>query len=78
MGKNLPAMQETQVLSLGQEDSLTPVLSGEVCGQRSLVGHSPWVHQESDMTEQLNFHFSNINAWLPASPTTTNFLTCTG
>ena len=52
MVKNLPAMQETQVLSLGQEDSLTPVLSGEVCGQRSLVGHSPWGHQELDMTEQ--------------------------
>ena len=41
--KNLPAMQETQVWSLGQEDPLekemapTPVfLPGEVHGQRSL------------------------------------------
>ena len=27
-------------------------------GQRSLVGCSPWGHKESDMTEQLHFHFS--------------------
>jgi len=46
--KNLPAVQETQVQSLGQEDVLekgmvpTPVfLSGESHGQRSLVGYSP-------------------------------------
>ena len=46
--KNLPAVQETQVQSLGQEDELekgmvpTPVfLSGESHGQRSLVGYSP-------------------------------------
>ena len=25
-------------------------LSGEFCGQRSLEGHSPWGHKESDMT----------------------------
>ena len=30
----------------------TPVfLPGESCGQRSLVGHSPWGRKESDMTE---------------------------
>ena len=30
----------------------TPVfLPGEPHGQRSLVGYSPWIHQESDMTE---------------------------
>ena len=27
-------------------------------GRRSLVGRSPWGHEESDMTEQLHFHFS--------------------
>ena len=27
-------------------------------GQRSLVGCSPWGHEESDPTEQLHFHFS--------------------
>ena len=55
--KHLPAMQETQVLSLGWEDPLekgrlrTPVfLPGELHGQRSLVGYSPWSFKESDMT----------------------------
>ena len=36
----------------------TPVfLPGEFHGQRSLVGYSPWGHEESDMTEWLHFHF---------------------
>ena len=29
------------------------LLVGEFHGQRSLVGYSPWVHKESDMTEHL-------------------------
>ena len=29
----------------------TPVLPGKSQGQRSQVGHSPWGHKESDMTE---------------------------
>ena len=44
--KNLPAMQETQVRSLGQEDPWrrewlpTPVfLPGEFCGQRRQLGY---------------------------------------
>ena len=37
----------------------TPVLlPGKSHGQRSLVGHSPWGHEELDRTEQLHFHFS--------------------
>ena len=37
----------------------TPVLlPGKSHGQRSLVGCSPWGREESDMTEQLHFHFS--------------------
>ena len=37
----------------------TPVLlSGKSHGRRSLVGCSPWGHEESDMTERLHFHFS--------------------
>ena len=37
----------------------TPVLlPGKFHGQRSLVGCSPWGHEESDMTEWLHFHFS--------------------
>ena len=37
----------------------TPVLlPGKSHGQRSLVGCSPWGREESEMTEQLHFHFS--------------------
>ena len=61
MVKNLPAMQETQHQSLGQEDPLekgwqpTPVfLPRGSYGQRSLVGYSPWGLKESNMTEQLS------------------------
>jgi len=48
--KNLPTMQEMQVLSLDQEDlpwrrkwQATPVfLPGKSCRQRTLMGYSPW------------------------------------
>ena len=37
----------------------TPVLlPGESHGRRSLVGYSPWGHEQSDMTERLHFDFS--------------------
>ena len=37
----------------------TPVLlPGKSYGRRSLVGCSPWGHEESDTTEWLHFHFS--------------------
>ena len=37
----------------------TPVFfPGKSNGQRSLVGCSPWGHEESDTAEQLPFHFS--------------------
>ena len=37
----------------------TPVfLPGESHGQRTLIGYSPWGRKESDMTEQLQFHFN--------------------
>ena len=52
--KRLPAMQETWVRSLGQEDPLekematTPVfLPGESHGQRSLAGYSPRGHKDT-------------------------------
>ena len=39
----------------------TPVfLPGKSQGQRSLVGYSPWIHRESDMTEQLSTHMKGI------------------
>ena len=60
MVKNPPAMQETQVQSLGQKIPWrrkwqpTPVfLPGEFHGQRSLAGYSPWGRKESDMTEKI-------------------------
>ena len=60
MVKNLPAMQETQVQSLGPEDPLerewlpAPVfLPGEPHGQRSLLVYSPWGQKELYMTAQL-------------------------
>ena len=43
--KNLPAMQETLVQSLGWEDPLYSCLENPH-GQRSLVGYSPWGHKD--------------------------------
>ena len=58
MIKNLPAMQKTQVRSLGWEDPLekgmathSSILAGESHGQSSLVGYSPWSCKESGTTE---------------------------
>ena len=64
MVKNLPAMQETQVLYpwIGKipwrrTQQPTPVfLPGESHRQRSLVGYSPWGCKELDMTERLILH----------------------
>ena len=57
--KNLPAMQEMWIWSLGWEDPLEEVmathfLSGESHGQRSLAGYSPWGHKEVHTTERLS------------------------
>ena len=56
--KNLPAMWETWVWSLGWEDPwrrewqpTAVFLAGESCVQRSLVGYSPWGRKESDTPE---------------------------
>ena len=63
MVKNLPVMQETDVLFLGGEDSLkkewqpTPVfLPRKLHGQRSLAGYSPWGRRKSDTTERLTLN----------------------
>ena len=60
MVKNLPAMQETWVRSLGQEDTPekgmvthSSILAGEFHGQRKLAGYSPRGRKELDMTEWL-------------------------
>ena len=58
--ENLPAMQETQGHSLGGEDPLekgmetdSSILAWRIPWTGSLVGHSPWVHKDSDMIERL-------------------------
>ena len=60
MVKNLSAVQETCVQSLGleipwrREWQLTPVfLPGEFPGQRRLAGCSPWGGKKSDTIERL-------------------------
>ena len=60
--ENLPAVQETQVPSLGPEDSLekgtvthSNILPGEFHGQRSLAGYSSWGQEEWDTTEQITY-----------------------
>ena len=67
MVKNLSAVWETWVRSLGWEDPLekematwllTPLfLPGESHAQRNLVGYSPWGRKESYVTERLNTMF---------------------
>ena len=39
-------------LGEGNGDPLPVFLPGELHGQKSLVGYSPWGRKESDMTEQ--------------------------
>ena len=70
MVKNLPAMQETWVWSLGWEDPWrrewlhTPVcLPGEFHGQRSLTGYSPWGRRESDVTEHAYENCYYLKKW---------------
>ena len=72
MVKNLSAVWETWVWSLGQADPLekgmqpTPVfLPGESHGQRSLAGYSPWDHKELDTTEWLTHTQARLSSsWL--------------
>ena len=72
--KNLPPMQETQVQSLGQEDSLEKEMA---IHSGILAWRIPWmetpsrlqstVRKELDLTEQLYFHFHFIEVrgqWL--------------
>ena len=59
--KNLPAVQETWVRSLGWKDHLESIGNPlqysclkNPRGQRSLAGYSPWGCKESDTTERLS------------------------
>ena len=55
MVKNLPAVQETWVLSPGEGNgnSIPVFLPGEFHGQRSLAGYSSWDRKDTDTTERL-------------------------
>ena len=66
MVKSLPAVQETLILSLGQEDSLekemathSSILAWRISQMGSLAGYSPWGHKELDMTDQLTHEVKN-------------------
>ena len=59
--KRLPGMQEARVQSLSREDPLekevaahSSTLAWRISWGRSLVGYSPWGHEELDTTERLN------------------------
>ena len=63
--KNLPAMQETWVQSLGWEDPLEKGMATHcsILAWRilcNLAGYSSWGHKELDMTEQLTLSLSDI------------------
>ena len=67
MVKNLPAMRETWVQSLGQEDPSekgmvpTPLfMPGEFHGQRILAGYSPRGCKESYTTKRLTLLLSQL------------------
>ena len=59
--KNLPAMRETQVQSLGWED---PMEKGKATHSSILSWRSPWTipwgRKELDMTERLSFFFPKL------------------
>ena len=65
--KHLPAMWETWVPSLGQEDPLekemathSTVLAWRIPWTEELGGLQSTGRKESDTTEQLHFHFQDI------------------
>ena len=67
MVKNLPAIQETQVKSLGREDPMeeetaihSSILTWRIPWTESLVGYSPWGHKELDATERLTHTYTHI------------------
>ena len=69
-GYNVSVMQDKKGsrVHLGRRQwHPTPVLlPGKSYGQRSLVGCSPWGHQESDATKRLPFHFMHWRRkWQP-------------
>ena len=83
MVKSTPAMQETQVRYLVRDDQcrsewlLTPVfLPGEVHGQRSLVGYSPWRCTASNTTDLLTHTREREHELAQSCPTLCNPMDC--
>ena len=77
MVKNLPAMQEIQINSLGQEDPLekgitthSNILTWRILWTEEPGGYSPWGRKESDTTERLThtqsllYFFCSFSAYL--------------
>ena len=69
MVKNLPAMQETWLQSLGWEDSLekgmatlSGILAWRILRTEEPGGYSPWGSKELDTTEQLTHAYTQ---WTP-------------
>ena len=67
--KNLPAVRETGVWSLGWEDPLekgkathSNILAWRI-PERMARLYSPWCRKELDMTEQLSLSLSNAQKW---------------
>ena len=64
MVKHLPAVWETLVRSLGQEDPLekkmathSSILARKIPMDRGAwLGYSPWDHKELDTTKEIHFH----------------------
>ena len=73
MVKNLPAVQKTQVQSLGGEDPLekgmaihSSILAWRIPGtERSLVGYGPWGHKDLDKTQQITHREANTVPGFP-------------
>ena len=56
-GGFMPYLYSTQIHWRRKWQPTAVLLPGKSHGRRSLVGYRPWGHKESDMTEQLHFHF---------------------
>ena len=79
--KRLPAMWETWVRSLGQEDPLekemathSSILAWRIPWTEELGGLQSTGCKESDTTERLHFHFQNLTLILRASCNTRYFI----
>ena len=64
MVKSLPAVQETQVWSLGQEDPLEKEMAthSSILAWKIPWMEDPWGRKELDTTEWLRFHYKQLYA----------------